>query len=253
METSRFDITFNNYELSPVHKDSPTLAKTAELFKDHRDLKVCDVGCGAGHFGLKLADFAEMITFVDPSAKMLSMLREKTTALQSTMDLEFINSTAEALPLPSGHFDVVLSRLAAHHFKNIMDSIDEMSRILKPGGYLIINDLTGSEDDHLDQINHNLEILHDPTHGRSYKPSEWKNFVARTGVSIETTSFSLESPAGITIDSWCSISKVGKEASNKIKEILHSLASAELTELGYYTTTDGVLNNVKTIYIVSRK
>jgi ubiquinone/menaquinone biosynthesis C-methylase UbiE len=254
MISSRFDTTFKNYEISPVHRDSPTLGKTANLFKNSHDLKICDVGCGAGHFSLKLADFSNLITFVDPSERMLSMLDQKTKTLQDEMTLQFINCSAEELPLPSEYYDVVLSRLATHHFVDVKKSIQEMYRILKVGGYLIINDLVGNEDEGLDSINHDIEVLHDPTHGRSYKPSEWKRFISNLEGNIENFSYSLESPTGITIDFWCSITKVTEDSCSNIKHILNTLPISKLSELGYSKSEAGeILNHVKTVYLIFRK
>jgi len=255
MQASRFDTTFKNYEVSPVHRDSPTLAKTAGFVSklNRNDLHICDVGCGAGHFSLKLADYAESITFIDPSEKMLSMLKDKTTELQKSMQLSFLQSPAERIQLPSDHFDIVLSRLAAHHFSDIQQSVWEMFRILKPGGYLIINDLVGSENEELDKINHTLEVLHDPTHGRSYKRSDWERFISNTIGKIETSRISLESPPGITIDFWCSITKVNEDCSREIKNILHTLSDQEKTELGYSESGGELLNHVKTVYLQVKK
>lgn len=248
--SNRFDTTFKNYEISPVHRDSPTLAKTAAIFENEQNLNICDVGCGAGHFGLKLSPSAKSITFVDPSEKMLSLLKEKTAGAEG---LHFVQSTAEKLDFPSESFDVVVTRLATHHFSNIQQSVAEMVRVLKKGGHLIINDLSGYEDTRLDEINHQIEVLHDPTHGRSYKPSQWKSFLTLPNLEIEDFKFSLESPSGITIDFWCSITKVGQDKCDSIKHILNTFTEQDLKELGYSKKDGELLNHVKTVYIIARK
>ena len=49
-----------------------------------------------------------------------------------------------------------------------------MVRVLRPGGTLIICDLEGFEDLSMDEINHYIEKLHDPSHVRSYTLGKWK-------------------------------------------------------------------------------
>ena len=48
---------------------------------------------------------------------------------------------AEALPFPDCSFEIVLSRLAFHHFPNRGKPFAEMVRVLKPGGKLVMIDM----------------------------------------------------------------------------------------------------------------
>ena len=56
-------------------------------------------------------------------------------------NMTFVLGTAEKLPFLDESFDIVISRLAFHHFKNIQESFQEMVRVLRPGGKLVLIDM----------------------------------------------------------------------------------------------------------------
>jgi ubiquinone/menaquinone biosynthesis C-methylase UbiE len=88
--------------------------------------------------------------------------------------VEAVRAYAEEMPLPSKSFDVVMSRLAPHHFADPTRAVREMTRLAKPDGRVAVIDLEGNEDPCLDDLNHELEVLHDPSHVRSYTAARWR-------------------------------------------------------------------------------
>lgn len=105
-------------------------------FDRHRGERVLEVG---GGMGTDLAQFARngaIVTDVDLSAGHLDLAREnfRLRGLTGT----FIHHDAEMLPFPDGTFDVVYSNGVIHHTPNTQSVIDEIYRVLKPGGKAII-------------------------------------------------------------------------------------------------------------------
>ena len=83
-------------------------------------------------------------------------------------------------------FEIVTCRRAAHHFIDIGRALREMTRVLKPGGRLVIDDRTVPEDDFADATLNRLDRLHDHSHVRQYRPSEWQNMLQDVGCRVET-------------------------------------------------------------------
>jgi len=89
-----------------------------------------DVGCGTGHSTYPLQHIAEQVTGVDPSLAMLAQTR-------AGAGIEFIHASAEALPFPEKHVDLITVGLAFHWFEPSF-FLKEAARVLKPEGWLVV-------------------------------------------------------------------------------------------------------------------
>ncbi len=70
--------------------------------------------------------------------KMLAVARDK---LQAFSNLEFREADSLALPLPESSVDAVFANMYLHHTPEPLTAIQEMARILRPGGRLVITDM----------------------------------------------------------------------------------------------------------------
>ena len=100
---------------------------------------VLDVGCGTGEFErLILNEHPEQrIVGVDLSVRMLKIARQKCEAYAN---VGFCAASAAALPFADHSFDLVVSASALHYFDQPELSLEEMRRVLKPGGSAVILD-----------------------------------------------------------------------------------------------------------------
>jgi SAM-dependent methyltransferase len=233
---NRFNTLAESYAASEVHSASPTLDRLRGLLP--RLDSVCDVACGAGHTGLGFAHVASRIVAVDPAPNMLEQVRR--LAGERRVAVETVEAVAEAIPLPSAVFDLVVSRLAAHHFSDIASAMAEMTRLAKPGGYVAIIDMEGDESPALDSLNQDIEVLHDPTHVRSYPVHYWRELFMENALAIEVCENRYwEIPGGLTVKRWCELGNSGAEALQAIEKRLAAGASAELAELEISRDEDG--------------
>src|SRR5215218_865351 len=105
--------------------------------------RVVDVGCGAGIDSLiaakKVGPDGRVIG-VDMTPSMLEKARQaaKETGLAN---VEFREGYAEELPIADGWADVVISNGVLNLMPNKAAALKEMSRVLKPGGRLQIEDI----------------------------------------------------------------------------------------------------------------
>lgn len=88
--------------------------------------KGCEIGVGTGRFaeplGIKLG--------VEPSSKMAEIAKRR--------GITTINATAKSLPFENGYCDLVLMVTTICFVDDIDKTLDEIYRVLKPGGWLVV-------------------------------------------------------------------------------------------------------------------
>jgi ubiquinone/menaquinone biosynthesis C-methylase UbiE len=247
----RFNSIASNYATSEVHISSPTLARLHALLP--RIETVCDVASGAGHTGLSFAEGATRIVAVDPAPKMLEEFRK--LAAGRGVAVETVESFAESIPLPSESFELVVCRLAAHHFTDAGKAMREMARLAKSGGYVAVIDMEGDENPELDALNHDLEVLHDPTHVRSYTAKHWQEMFAANGLEVISCDRRCrEIAGGLTIRRWCELGNSGQAALRAIQDRLTATPADWLAQLEITRDADGGFRiPVRTLLILGRK
>lgn len=92
---------------------------------------ILDLASGSGRYGrLAQADGASSVLAIDNSGPMLARSRLSSRILAS----------CEALPLPDACVDGVICALALGHLPRLQPSIDEIGRVLRPGGWALVSD-----------------------------------------------------------------------------------------------------------------
>lgn len=122
----------------------PLLQRKALAELDLRpDDRVLDVACGAGALVVDVAPGVERAVGVDLSDGMLELARSRLRSAQQAHPLdnvEFVQGPSDALPFDDGSFTALVCTTALHHFPDPQRSIDEMARVLEPGGRVVIGD-----------------------------------------------------------------------------------------------------------------
>jgi len=100
--------------------------------------RLLDVACGTGLVAVEAAKIigpAENITCLDPSAGMLAVA-------QSKLGAHFVLARAEAMPLADNSFDFLTMGYALRHVTSLEETFREYRRVLRPGGKLLILEIT---------------------------------------------------------------------------------------------------------------
>lgn len=105
-------------------------------FAGHRSEKVLEVGGGMGTDHAQFAKNGAITTDLDLSSGHLEHAK-RNFALRGLTG-EFVYGDAENMPFDDGTFDVVYSNGVIHHTPDTARVVDEMYRVLKPGGKAII-------------------------------------------------------------------------------------------------------------------
>ena len=210
-----------SYTTSASHTDQAVLDRVVELAMPGPQAMVLDVATGTGHTAFALAPHAARVVGADITPEMLAEARQLTERLTiGNVDLYLAN--VMALPFGDGAFDIVTCRRAAHHFSPIRRALDEMWRVLKDGGRLVVDDRSVPEDDFVDATMNRLDVLHDASHVREYRPSEWRELLADACFTVDVLeAYTRHRPlSSLTKD-------VSPDNVAEIEEIIASLSDAE--------------------------
>ncbi len=99
-------------------------------------LKVLEIGCGLGTDGAQFAKAGAEYTGVDLTEAAIELARKRFELFG--LAGEFQVADAEKLNFPDESFDVVYSHGVLHHTPNIKAAVQEIHRVLKPGGRAIV-------------------------------------------------------------------------------------------------------------------
>lgn len=110
------------------------------LFKKYKvkNSKVLDVGCSAGIYSVLAARENTEVTGIDPDKVTLARLKDwlKEEKLKNTTA---VLGAAEKLPFSNGYFDFIVCSEVLEHVQDIKKSVEEMYRVLKPGGLIFLS------------------------------------------------------------------------------------------------------------------
>ena len=185
MDTKRavqeqFTAAAKDYGEGWTHASGPDLEAMLAAAGEAAGRTVLDVGAGAGHTAFAFAGAADHVVALDLTPAMLAETRAGGAA-RGLAHLVTQEGDAESIPFPDAHFDIVTSRLAAHHFPHIGRFVEQAHRVLRPGGQLIVSDTISPNDDAQDTYGNAIEVLRDPSHVRNHRVREWHEHFARAG------------------------------------------------------------------------
>lgn len=197
------------------------LEQIAQLAQLSLNDRVLDVACGTGLVSFVLAPYAREVVGIDISPGMLAKARQ-IRHLREVRNVHFILGEAGHLPFKDEEFDVVVCRLAIHHFPQPEREIREMARVLKIGGRLVISDTVSSEDEREARLHNALERLRDPSHARMLAPTELIQLIERAGMRVHESFLQLRDR---TYDDWMDVINDPIRTEN-LKIVIEELACA---------------------------
>ena len=153
-----------------------------------------DVATGGGHVARRLREAGLQVVSADPAPGMQPD----------------VICRAEDLPFADGAFDLVVSRIAPHHFDDVTAALTEMARVS--------NDLVVVEDTlYVSEEVEAAEKLRDPTHVRSYSEDEWRALLEGAGLEIlQVEEFEKRHP----LEQWLDRSGTPDGDRPRVKELL---------------------------------
>jgi SAM-dependent methyltransferase len=109
-----------------------------ELLGAKRGDTVLDAGCGPGVHAIRAVRAGLKVTAIDISESMLAEARRRVERAGAGVSVEFAREDLTRLSFPDGAFRHVFSWGVIIHIRNIERALDELVRIVAPGGRLAL-------------------------------------------------------------------------------------------------------------------
>jgi SAM-dependent methyltransferase len=154
--------------------DSPFVRRPAGTVEQLQPLDdgmlVLDVCCGAAHAAEVVAPAVRQVVGVDLTVSLLELgaARLATAGVGNVLLQE---GNAQALPFVAGSFDLAYCFASLHHVGDPTAAVEEMARVVAPGGRVVLQDLVVPIPDARDRFDEVHRWL-DPSHRRAHLEAE---------------------------------------------------------------------------------
>ena len=223
---TRFDANAERYLTSAVHSNQAALDRLVQIVNPNGG-SVIDVATGAGHAAFAFAPYVDHVIATDITPNMLKVTREEARK-RKLNNLHVSFADAEALPFKNSSLTGITCRVGAHHFRNVPAFLHETFRSLKPNGWFLLVDTSGSEDRQADKILDQFERIRDPSHVRNLPPSVWRQMIESEGFHIEHQELNKKK---LETEDWLDRMQVAEPDRVKLRDTLNN-AKGEL--LNYF-------------------
>ncbi len=187
-----WDERYAEYVESPTHREGPDLDRIAEWVP--AGSAVLDVATGGGHVARRLREAGSTVVTCDASPGMRPD----------------VVCRAEDIPFDDDSFDVVVTRIAAHHFADVGRALAEMARVTRD--LLLVAD-TLYRSPEVEEA----ERLRDPSHVRMYAEDEWRNLLEHAGIGVEAVEiFDKSEP----LEGWIARTGCTGRDAERVRELL---------------------------------
>jgi len=136
--------------------------------------EMLELGCGTGHWTRFFCEEGFQVTAIDESGAMLEQARMK-----NIPNADFLKADAASLPFEDQRFSVISSVTMFEFVENVDRILDEIDRLLKPGGYLVAGWLNA-----LSETAKSKDSDETFRHACFYTPAEIERLLARFGVPL---------------------------------------------------------------------
>lgn len=179
-----FSMRARSYGTSPDHIGGSDLTFLESFLEREPIDTVLDISTGAGHTAGILKRHCREVIAVDIAFGMLVEARKRFGG----GNISFSCGDSERLPFLRDVFSLVTCRIAAHHFPDIPSFLEEVARVLRNGGFLVLIDSTVPVDPELGTFLNRMEKIRDATHVSSLSVGEWERLLKSAGFRISVRS-----------------------------------------------------------------
>jgi ubiquinone/menaquinone biosynthesis C-methylase UbiE len=170
-------------------RDTPEIVvEKVEFIKPQPENVTLDVACGPGAIVLALAPRVRFAYGMDLTSEMLRQARGF-QAERQIGNAAFACGEGERIPYADATFDLVSCQYAFHHMLKPELVLQEMVRVTKPDGRILVDDTLGPESDEKYELHNRIDTIRDPSHTRTWRLTTFLNMFETLGLEIVSQSF----------------------------------------------------------------
>jgi len=157
--------------------------KAIKRLAAHAPKKILDIATGTGDFAIQACQQLPevQITAVDISEGMMQVGRQKVKKKGLQQHIQFEREDCTALSYPDNTFDAITTAFGIRNFASLDKGLEEMCRVLRPGGQLCILELTQPMSFPMRQLFHIYSHTVLPLYGRLIsKDTEAYSYLTKT-------------------------------------------------------------------------
>jgi len=166
---------------SPTMSLAETLDVVVDLAPADPDARWVELACGPGLIARALAPRVGSVVGMDLTPAMVEKARAEATAA-GVENVSFEVGDATALDFPDDSFDGAITRFSLHHIPAPVRVLEEMRRVVKPGGWVVVSDFVTDDEGEAQAWQEPIERLRDPSHWALLTPSRIEALAERAGL-----------------------------------------------------------------------
>lgn len=201
---------------STVARSSRTLDELLRLAAPHAGQRWLEVACGPGIISRRLAGEVAEVHGVDVTPAMIDVARREADAAGAG-NVTFTLGDATALEQPDGTFDGVITRFSLHHIPAPGRVFEEMARVARPGGVIVVADHLADEDADAAAWSQEIERLRDPSHWACLGLGRMRRLGRGAGLKLRDE---VLLPLELEFDDWLARGSGGADARDVIERLL---------------------------------
>jgi ubiquinone/menaquinone biosynthesis C-methylase UbiE len=177
-------------ERMAAHQDSrhaATQERLCRLLTLTGEERALDVGTGAGAFALALAPLVREVVGVDIVPALLEQARAR-----APENMELVEADGRSLPFPAASFDLVCSARTFHHTTRPELVVSELTRVLRPGGTMLVLDQIAPVDPLAAIALNRFEIARDPSTTRIFSDGDLRALFDSNGLVLRKSELESE-------------------------------------------------------------
>jgi len=216
-------------------------------------LRVLDLGTGTGRLALLAAEEgAREVVGVDVSPAMLEIAEyfRLSSPSPKAKQVSFRLASVQRMPFRSESFDAVLCRLVVHHSSKPERILQEILRLLKPGGILVFADLVGPDDPVKRATQNTIESRRNPSHAAALSAEQYRKLLTTSGFTIEGETVAVFEQ---DLEEW--LSELGSLPANRsvVREMMEAGLETDAAGLNVRRQSGKLIFDRRLIYLKATK
>lgn len=151
---------------------SPVSDAVVDMVAPRRGELVVDLGAGMGPASVRAVATGAQVLAVDPTPFMRAMLGLRRRLGRRGRSLSVHDGAAESLPVADGSVDALWCVNAVHHWTDRAAALDEIARVLRPGGRAVLVDEDFADPTHPSHAAHQARRARHAHHFDHVDPDE---------------------------------------------------------------------------------